>query len=138
MAINKVVVDNVVKLDLTEDTVTPETLAKGITAHNSVGELIVGTMSSGASISYGQIVVGTTWTEGDDYYVQHIASEGLESTDRVIIDILLSDDPDTAEEELANYDLIQKIKVLDGEFVIYAIDETSAQITLMTEVKKVE
>lgn len=46
MGINKVVVNDVVKLDLTADTVSPSTLALGITAHDKSGELIIGTMAS--------------------------------------------------------------------------------------------
>ncbi len=48
MGINKVVVNDVVKLDLTADTVSPSTLALGITAHDKSGELITGTMQSGS------------------------------------------------------------------------------------------
>ena len=44
MAVNKVALNGEVKLDLTADTVTPETLLKGATAHNASGELITGTM----------------------------------------------------------------------------------------------
>ena len=47
MGINKVVVNDEVKLDLTADTVSPSTLASGITAHDKSGELITGTMESG-------------------------------------------------------------------------------------------
>lgn len=47
MAINKVIRKGVVALDLTSDTVTPETLMSGTTAHNAAGETIVGTASSG-------------------------------------------------------------------------------------------
>ena len=46
MGINKVVVNDEVKLDLTADTVSPSTLASGITAHDKSGELIIGTMAS--------------------------------------------------------------------------------------------
>lgn len=42
MAVNKVALNGEVKLDLTADTVTPETLLKGKTAHNAAGELITG------------------------------------------------------------------------------------------------
>lgn len=42
MAVNKVALNGEVKLDLTADTVTPETLLKGTTAHNAAGEAIVG------------------------------------------------------------------------------------------------
>ena len=44
MAINKVVYGDEVLLDLTEDTVTSETLGKGMTAHDKTGNLIIGTM----------------------------------------------------------------------------------------------
>lgn len=47
MAVNKVEVDGEIKLDLTEDTVTPETLLKGATAHNAAGEDITGTLEAG-------------------------------------------------------------------------------------------
>lgn len=47
MPVSKVVLNNVVKLDLTADTVTPETLAEGVTAHDKSGAQIVGTMQSG-------------------------------------------------------------------------------------------
>ena len=44
MAVNKVVYGDTTLVDLTEDTVTPETLAKGVTAHAADGSLIVGVM----------------------------------------------------------------------------------------------
>lgn len=47
MAVNKVVLNDVVKLDLTADTVTPETLAEGVTAHDAAGNPITGTMKMG-------------------------------------------------------------------------------------------
>ena len=47
MAVNKVEVGGETKLDLTADTVTPETLLKGATAHNAAGEAITGTLEAG-------------------------------------------------------------------------------------------
>lgn len=43
MAINKVVYDNRTLIDLTSDSVTPEILKKGYTAHDKSGTIIVGT-----------------------------------------------------------------------------------------------
>lgn len=40
--VNKLVKDGVTKFDLTSDTVTPETLAEGVTAHDASGAQIVG------------------------------------------------------------------------------------------------
>ena len=47
MAINKVVLNDVVKLDLTGDTVTADKLSEGITAHDAAGNQITGTMKMG-------------------------------------------------------------------------------------------
>lgn len=43
MAVNKVDLNGETVLDLTEDTVTPTALNKGVTAHNAAGERITGT-----------------------------------------------------------------------------------------------
>lgn len=48
MAVNKVDVNGVTVLDLTQDSVTPATLKKGETAHDASGTAIVGEMESGA------------------------------------------------------------------------------------------
>lgn len=47
MAINKVVYDGRVLIDLTGINVTPETLAEGVIAINAAGEIIVGTAKFG-------------------------------------------------------------------------------------------
>ena len=44
MAVNKVEINGVVKLDLTKDTVTPATLLSGYTAHDKSGQVIRGTL----------------------------------------------------------------------------------------------
>lgn len=45
MGVNKVEANGEILIDLMNDTVTPETLAEGVTAHDASGEKIVGTMS---------------------------------------------------------------------------------------------
>ena len=57
MAVNKVVINDEIKIDLTSDTVSPETLSKGITAHDKSGNVIVGTMTQDAPAVNGQTVV---------------------------------------------------------------------------------
>ena len=47
MGVAKVIINDVTEIDLTADTVTADTLAEGKTAHNSKGEIITGTMTSG-------------------------------------------------------------------------------------------
>ena len=51
MAINKVILGDQTLIDLTADSVTPDKLFKGITAHNMKGESIVGTMEEGSTPS---------------------------------------------------------------------------------------
>ena len=41
MAVNKVVYGGVTLVDLTNDSVTPETLSEGVTAHDNSGAVIV-------------------------------------------------------------------------------------------------
>lgn len=58
MCISKVIFGDKMLVDLTADTVTPETLAEGVTAHDAAGNAIIGTMESG-----GDTVVITTANE---------------------------------------------------------------------------
>lgn len=65
MGVNKLTIDGTVEFDLSSDTVTAATLAKGITAHNSIGDVITGTMESGldtsdATATAAQILEGST------------------------------------------------------------------------------
>ena len=48
MKSNKVILDGETLIDLTADTVTPETLAEGVTAHDKSGNQIVGTLVPGS------------------------------------------------------------------------------------------
>lgn len=50
MAVNKVVYSGETLVDLTNDTVTPETLAEGVTAHDKSGAVITGTMAAGGGV----------------------------------------------------------------------------------------
>lgn len=65
--INKVVVNNDI-LDLTGDTVTPETLAKGTTAHDKSGAPIVGTLetSTGGGMNV-QCYIGSATVSSTSY-----------------------------------------------------------------------
>lgn len=45
MAVNKLIIDDVVELDLTADTVTADTLTEGVTAHDASGTSITGTLA---------------------------------------------------------------------------------------------
>lgn len=51
MATNKVVYAGRVLIDISDSTVTPETLPEGVIAYNAKGERIVGTMKAGSQIT---------------------------------------------------------------------------------------
>lgn len=60
---SKVIINGVVKIDLTADTVTADKLMQGYTAHDRSGALIIGTATGGGvdgdNIEYGLSVIGT-------------------------------------------------------------------------------
>lgn len=65
MANNKIICGEEVLIDLTADTVTPDALARGVTAHDMSGDIIVGTSTkdsdtSDASAKASEILLGKT------------------------------------------------------------------------------
>lgn len=80
MGVNKIDINGETVLDLTNDTVTEGTLAKGTTAHNAAGEQITGTMEAGEGtgagtataalgVRYGfDMNTGTLYLYGDGEY----------------------------------------------------------------------
>ena len=63
--VNKVIIGKEVKLDLTADSVTPDKLAKGITAHDKTGAPITGTStkdvdSTDATAAVAEVLDGKT------------------------------------------------------------------------------
>ena len=63
---NQVIVNGETILDLRSDTVTPETLQKGYTAHDKSGTKITGTMANNGQIS--ATITGLGSVTGDTQY----------------------------------------------------------------------
>lgn len=61
MAVNKVVFGHTVLVDLTEDTVTADKLLNGVTAHDSTGAKVHGTMANNGAVAAS--IDGLTVTE---------------------------------------------------------------------------
>lgn len=79
MGVNKVEYGSNTLVDLTSDTVTPDTLLKGITAHNAAGDPIVGTGSGGGGGDMGDtedLIKRTVGWVGKN----HINLDGLEDS----------------------------------------------------------
>lgn len=78
MGINIVkLADGEVLIDMTSDTVTPETLAEGATAHDASGEKITGTMTAGTGSGSANAVLFTAQTLTDEQKAQARANIGL-------------------------------------------------------------
>lgn len=81
MAVNKVAINGEVKLDLTADTVTPETLLKGTTAHNAAGELITGVYEPMTIKQYTGTLLASGWAaDSHGYQAQTITITGLKAS----------------------------------------------------------
>lgn len=81
MAVNKVALNGEVKLDLTADTVTPETLLKGTTAHNAAGELITGVYEPINIKQYTGTLLASGWAaDSYGYQAQTIVITGLKAS----------------------------------------------------------
>ena len=60
MAINKIIVDGVTKIDLSQDTVTTDKVLEGMTFHDATGSLCTGTMKqSTGSVDVGDFILYT-------------------------------------------------------------------------------
>lgn len=66
MAVNKVVYGGNTLIDLTSDTVTPDKLAVGATAHDKTGAQITGTMSGGGGMNV-QAYHGMSYARNTSY-----------------------------------------------------------------------
>lgn len=81
MAVNKVALNGDVKIDLTADTVTPETLLKGATAHNAAGELITGVYEPMTIKQYTGTLLASGWAaDSYGYQAQTITITGLKAS----------------------------------------------------------
>lgn len=71
MAVNKVSINGTTVIDLTADTVTPETLSMGVTAHNAAGELITGTRVEPVTYYTGEDAPSSDLGNDGDLYLQN-------------------------------------------------------------------
>lgn len=80
MGRSKIVYAGDTLLDLTEDTVTPETLLKGKTAHNAAGELITGVYEPMNIKQYTGTLLASGWAaDSHGYQAQTITITGLKA-----------------------------------------------------------
>lgn len=88
MAVSKIELANgEVLIDLTADTVTPETLAEGVTAHDKSGAVIVGTMTGGGGGNSEEDVaalLGNTMTELSNSIVTSLRTRACQGATKLV------------------------------------------------------
>ena len=96
MANNKVQLsDGTVLLDLTGDTVTPETLMSGVTAHNAAGEQIEGAVAvapASDTVPLAPDDAGNAGTEGKYARGDHIHPKDATKQNKIMVDGILQGD----------------------------------------------
>ena len=92
MAVNKVEAFGETLIDLTSDTVTPEKLAQGETAHNAAGARITGTAVFGSSQSGGDnnstFIVNAIGTVTADLEKNIVLVDQITSVDKTVAEIM--------------------------------------------------
>lgn len=79
--INKLIINGEIKFDLTGDTITPDKLSAGYTAHDKSGAQITGTNtndvdSSGATAALAEVLVGKTFAARGQIYTGTMPNNG--------------------------------------------------------------
>lgn len=114
MGRSKIVYAGDTLLDLTEDTVTPQTLLKGATAHNAAGELITGVYEPMNIKQYTGTLLASGWAaDSHGYQAQTITITGLKASYDIDPqwDVALSGtDPDADAALLEGFALIHNYK----------------------------
>lgn len=114
MGRSKIVYAGDTLLDLTEDTVTPETLLKGTTAHNAAGKLITGVYEPMNIKQYTGTLLASSWAaDSHGYQSQTITITGLKASYNIDPqwDVALSGtDPDADAALLEGFALIHNYK----------------------------
>lgn len=94
-AVNKVVVDGVTRLDLTGDSVTPQTLLAGATAHNAAGEHIEGAVTvapASDTVPLAPDDTGNAGTEGKYARGDHVHPRDATKQGKITVDGILQGD----------------------------------------------
>ena len=84
MAVNKVIANGEVLIDLTGDTVTAGSLKKGVTAHDKAGEIITGTLDQSEEIDDIDVVLTYGFSEGTRTFADDGTAVAHDSAGRML------------------------------------------------------
>lgn len=91
MAVNKVIANGKVLIDLTGDTVTAGLLKKGVTAHDKTGEIITGTLDQSEEIDDIDLVLTYGFSEGTRTFAEDGTVIAQDSAGRTLTRVFSED-----------------------------------------------
>ena len=106
MAVNKVIANGEVLIDLTGDTVTAGSLKKGVTAHDKTGEIITGTLDQSEDIDGIDLVLTYGFSEGIRTFADDGTAVARDSAGRTLTRTF-SEDGKTCTSVLADADGVE-------------------------------
>ncbi len=78
--------------------------------------------------------IGTSWEDVSAPYTQSVAVEGILATDAPLVDLVCSDDFDTATAEEKDWAKIYKISTSAGTITVYAKEKTSVALNIKMQI----
>lgn len=129
MGVSKVVYGDNTLVDLTNDSVSETTLAKGVTAHNAAGDQVTGTMEAGTSVTKETITEALGYTPTKAWYVTFTT----DSDNNIITDKTVAEIYQAYQDGYAVYGLAENMV-----FHLSAIDSDSALFSRVYNVSGAE
>lgn len=131
MAVNKVVYGGETKIDLSNDTVTPDTLLDGAVAHAADGTIIYGEFKAAMLMTVtGKSVSVSTWVSSTDQSGAGYGYRAAVTISGVTADMVPDVYFDAEEAVSGNFSPV--VKSYNGGVYIYAQEKPTAAITIPT------
>lgn len=121
--------------DGSEDALTALKQLFGSTDSNmhKIDALITALESGKAEVVNKSATIGTSWSGGEPY-TQSITVEGIFETDTPMVDLVCSDDFDTATAEEKDWAKIYKITTSAGAITVYAKEPTKTTLNIKMQI----
>lgn len=100
---------------------------------HKIDALITALESGKAEVVNKSATIGTSWS-GSEPYTQSITVEGILETDTPMVDLVCSDDFDTATAEEKDWAKIYKITTSAGAITVYAKEPTKTTLNIKMQI----
>lgn len=121
MAVNKIIYNGRTLIDISDSTVSESNLLAGAVGYGADGEKVTGTATMDSFFAkadrFTVNLSAANWAASDDGYIQTVNAD-VSATDNLICQIVLSDDYDTACEELEAEDCLSAVTAYDGYLTV--------------------